>query len=67
MNEILKYLRKNAIFVNYDPLRNKLMFNITQIRTTNSCFSMDADDVISIGSEELIRRLEETKKCHEDL
>lgn len=66
MNELIKYLRENVIFVNYNPLNNHLIFNLTQLREPNGCVSLDADKVILGGCAELIRELESLKKCQED-
>ena len=66
MNEIIKYLRENTIFVNYNPLNNHLIFNLTQLREPNSCVSLDADKVILGGWDELIRELESRKNEQHD-
>lgn len=66
VEDVIKYFRENAIFVNYNPLNNHLIFNFTQLREPNGCVSLDADKVILGGCEELIRELESRKKCHEN-
>ena len=66
IEDVIKYFRENSIFVNYDPLREKLIFNLTQIRTPEGCFSLEVDKVISMGFDDLIRELESRKKCHEN-
>ncbi len=67
MNEkLIQYLRENVIFVNYNPLNNHLIFNFTQLREPRGCLSLDADDVILMGVTNLICRLEDQKKCHEN-
>lgn len=66
IKDVIKYLHENAIFVNYDPLRERLIFNLTQIRTPDGCFSLDIDKVISMGCDNLIRELEVRKKCHDN-
>ena len=66
IKDVLKYLRENAIFVNYNPLNNHLIFNLTQLIEPNGSVSLDADKVILRGCEELIRELESRKKCHEN-
>ncbi len=66
VKDVIKYLRENVIFVNYNPLNNHLIFNLTQLREPNGCVSLDADKVILGGYEGLIRELESRKKCQED-
>ena len=58
IKDIFKYLRDNTIFVNYNPLNNHLIFNLTQLREPNGCISLDADKVISSDLGDLIRELE---------
>ena len=62
IKDVVKYLRENTIFVNYNPLNNHLIFNLTQLREPNGCVSLDADKVILYGCDDLIRELEVRKK-----
>lgn len=64
--DVLRYLRENTIFVNYNPLNNHLIFNLTQLREPNGCVSLDANKVILGGYEKLIQELESRKKCQEN-
>lgn len=66
IKDVIYYLRENAIFVNYNPLNNHLIFNLTQLREPNGCVSLDADKVILGGCAKLIRELDSQKKCQED-
>lgn len=66
IEDVVRYLRNNTIFVNYNPLNNHLIFNLTQLREPNGCVSLDADKVILNGCEALIRELESRKKCQKN-